>query len=199
MHPLVRPICALALVLAAPVAATAVPPKPPAAPPPRIPAEIFVDKAPEDAKCVAEIKKSARKGDEVVMLAKIGGRAEPFIRNRAMFLVADRCLKSCDQIPGDTCGKPWDYCCESPESLKANTATVVIAGPDGKPLKCAAQGVGGLEPLALVVIEGKVVERDDKGVFIIEARRIHVEPKKTQEKRDAPAGETPGTPGTVPS
>ena len=192
------------LVAAAPLLfAAALPQKPPAAPPPKIPAEVFVDEAPEDAKCVAEVKKSAKKGDEVVIAAKIGGRAEPFIRNRAMFLVADRCLRSCDEIPGDTCVKPWDYCCEPAESLKANTATILIAGPDGKPLKCPAQGVAGLEPLALVVIEGKVVERDDKGVFVVEARRIHVEPKKPKAAPaaapDAESPEKPQKPGTVPS
>ena len=185
----VRTFHSLALALAAPLLFAAAPPqKPPAAPPPKIPAEIFVDEAPEDAKCVAEVKKSAKKGDEVVIAAKIGGRAEPFIRNRAMFLVADRCLRSCDEIPGDTCVKPWDYCCEPAESLKANTATILIAGPDGKPLKCPAQGVAGLEPLALVVIE---------------ARRIHVEPKKPKAAPaaapDAESTEKPQKPGTVPS
>jgi hypothetical protein len=146
-----------------------------AAPAPKIPDATFVDEEPADAKCVAEVKKAAKKGERVVVKAKVGGRSEPFVKNRAMLVVADRCMKSCDQIPGDTCAKPWDYCCEPPESLKANTMTVQFVGADGKVLKTGAQGVHGLEPLALVVIVGKVVERDDKGTFVVQAEKVFVE------------------------
>ena len=93
-------------------------------------------------------------------------------------MVADRSLRSCDEIPGDTCSKPWDYCCESPESKKANMATIQFTGADGKPLKVGAQSAGGLEPLGLVVIEGVVSEIDDKGTFVIDARKVFVEPAK---------------------
>jgi len=150
------------------------PPKPPTDAP-RIPDSVFVDAEPADAKCVSVAKKDAKKGDTVVIQAKIGGRAEPFVKNRAIVIIADRCMKSCDQIPGDTCAKPWDYCCEPPESLKANTMTLQFTGEDGKVLKTSAQGVHGLEPLALVVIEGVVTEKDDKGTFVVRAKRVYVE------------------------
>jgi hypothetical protein len=139
---------------------------------------VFVAEAPKDAKEVAAVKKSAKKGDTVVVKAKVGGRAEPFVKNRAIFMVADRSLKSCDEVPGDTCPRPWDYCCESSESKKANMATVQFTGADGKPLKVGAQAAGGLEPLRLVVIEGVVSEVDDKGTFVIDARKVFVEPAK---------------------
>ena len=154
------------------------PPTTPPAESPRIPPAVFVTEAPKDAKDVAALKKSAKRGDTVVMKAKIGGRSEPFVKNRAVFMVADRSLRSCDEIPGDTCSKPWDYCCESPESKKANMATIQFTGADGKPLKVGAQSAGGLEPLGLVVIEGVVSEIDDKGTFVIDARKMFVEPAK---------------------
>ncbi len=152
------------------------PPSTPATGTPVIAPSLFVTEKPADAKAVAASKKSAKKGDTVVIEAKIGGRADPFVKNRAMFMVADRSLKSCDQIPGDTCAKPWDYCCEPPESKKTNMMTVQIVGADGKPLKVGAQGAGHLEPLALIVIEGTVAEVDDKGTFIVNATKIFVEP-----------------------
>ena len=167
-------ICSLLVLLAPPANAPATPP----AEAPRIPDSVFVAEAPKDAKEVAAVKKSAKKGDTVVVKAKVGGRAEPFVKNRAIFMVADRSLKSCDEIPGDTCSRPWDYCCESPESKKANMATVQFTGADGKPLKVGAQAAGGLEPLRLVVIEGVVSEVDDKGTFVIDARKVFVEPAK---------------------
>ena len=155
------------------------PPTAPTEPPtvaPVIAPSLFVTEKPADAKPVAASKKSAKKGDTVVIEAKVGGRSDPFVKNRAMFMVADRSLKSCNQIPGDTCAKPWDYCCEPSESKKANMMTVQIVGADGKPIKVGAQGAGHLEPLALVVIEGTVAEVDDKGTFIVNATKIFVEP-----------------------
>ncbi|MFZ9881838.1 MAG: hypothetical protein ACO3QC_10600 [Phycisphaerales bacterium] len=163
-------------------------------PPAKIPETIFVAEKPADAKCVAEVKRAAKKGDTVVVQAKIGGRAEPFVKNRAVFLVADRCIRSCDEIPGDTCTKPWDYCCEPAESKKANMMTVQFVGADGKPLKVGAQGTKGLEPLALIVVEGKVAEADDKGTFIVNATKVHIEkPAKDARVKDDAAPNAKGT------
>ena len=162
-------LCSLVLSIA--------PPAPPAEAP-KIPPAVFVTESPKDAKDVAALKKTAKKGDTVVVRAKVGGRAEPFVKSRAIFMVADRSIKSCDEVPGDTCPRPWDYCCESPESKKANIATIQFTGSDGKPLKVGAQSAGGLEPLALVVIEGVVSEIDDKGTFVIDAKKVFVEPAK---------------------
>ncbi len=150
------------------------PPPPPAADP-KIPDAVFVAEKPKDAKSVAAMKKSAKKGDTVIIEAKVGGRSEPFVKNRAVFMVADRSLKSCDTIPGDTCAKPWDYCCEPPESKKVNMMIVQFVGDDGKPLKVGAQGSHELEPLALVVFEGVVAEVDDKGNFVVNAKKMFVE------------------------
>lgn len=169
-----------ALLLAAPVQKADDPPKGKA---PAIPETVFVAESPADAKCVAEAKKAAKKGDTVVIKAKIGGRAEPFVRNRAVVMLADRCLRSCDEIPDDPCTKPWDYCCEPPESKKANMMTMQVVGTDGKPLKTGLQGVRDLEPLALIVIEGTVAEIDANGTFVVNAAKIHVEKK-------APAGKS---------
>jgi hypothetical protein len=173
-----------AVLLEAPLAPIAIEPPKPTAPPaapnaPAIPKEVFVTEKPKDAKPVAEAKKTAKKGDTVVIEAKIGGRGEPFVKNRAIFIVADRKLKSCDEIPGDTCPKPWDYCCEPAESKKANMMTVQFVDKDGKPLKVGAQGEGGLEPLALIVFEGTVAEVDEKadgkGNFVVNVTKVFVE------------------------
>ena len=162
-------------LLTTPLPLALVAPPTPATAAPSIPKEVFVSEKPKDAKSVADAKKSAKKGDTVVIEAKIGGRDEPFVKNRAIFMVADRSLKSCDEIPGDTCPKPWDYCCETPESKKANMMTLQVVDKDGKPLKVGAQGVEGLEPLALVVFEGTVAEVDDKGNFVVRVTKMFVE------------------------
>jgi hypothetical protein len=175
-------LASIALLLAPP------PATPPATDAPRIPAAVFVTEKPKDAKCVSEVKKSAKKGDTVVFTATVGGRAEPFVKTRAIFMVADRCLKACNQNPEENCATPWDYCCEPPESKKANMLTVQFTGDDGKPLKVGARSAGGLEPLAQIVVEGVVAEADDKGTFIVTARKVFVEkPAKAADGGAAPA------------
>jgi hypothetical protein len=174
------------------------PPAGPSPSTPKIPDSVFVDAEPADAKCVAEVKKNAKKGETVVIKAKIGGRSEPFVKYRAIVVIADRCMKSCDQIPGDTCTKPWDYCCEPPESLKANTMTVQFVDDAGKVLKTGAQGVHGLEPLALVVFEGTVTEKDDKGTFVVRVTRAFVEkPKKESNSASDAESESGRASGSV--
>ena len=59
-------LASIALLLAPP------PETPPAVDGSRIPASVFVTEAPKDAKCVSEVKKSAKKGDTVVY-SKYGG------------------------------------------------------------------------------------------------------------------------------
>ena len=77
----------------------------------------------------------------------------------------------------DHCATPWDYCCEPPESITAGTATVQFVGADGKPLAVELQGQGGLAPLATITVTGVVAEKDDAGLFIVNATGIHVATK----------------------
>ena len=58
---------------------------------------------------------------------------------------------------------------------RPTTKAELLVGDDGKPIKMGAQSTGGLEPLALIVFEGIVAEIDDKGTFIVNAKKIFVE------------------------
>jgi hypothetical protein len=159
-------IVASALLVANPPAQ-----KPPA---PAIPSEAFVAEKPEDAKPLAEVKKNAKEGDKVVFEAKIGGRPEPFVKNRAIFLVADRSLKICGEEDTD-CSSAAEPCCGSTETKNQKLLTVQFVGKDGKPLRVGAEGVRGLESRAKIVVEGTVAKVDDKGNVTVTATRIFVE------------------------
>jgi hypothetical protein len=153
---------------------------PPAPATPSIPATVFVKDAPKDAKDLRETKAAAQKGEiakgaSVTIRGRIGGRAAPFVKGRAIFFLADARLVACNEKPGDTCKVPWDFCCETPESLKANTATIQIVGTDGKPLKVAAEGAGGMKPLSKVTIVGTISDVSKEGTFVVNATAIHVE------------------------
>lgn len=155
--------------------------EPPAPPPPKadaaaLPAELFLAAAPEGARGVAEAKKDPKAGDEIVLRGRIGGIDDPFTNGRAIMTVADlEGMKYCGEAgEEDGCTKPWDYCCESPEAKLANTATVRVVGADGKPLAAGLEGAGGMKPLAVVVVKGKV-SRIEGGNLVVDASGIYVE------------------------
>ncbi len=139
-----------------------------------LPSSLFVNEAPPNARAVGELKADAQATGEVVVFGRIGGRAEPFVDGMAAFILADRSMKQCNELHGDTCKKPWDYCCEPRESLAAKTATIQIVDAHGTPLRTAAQGQHGLTPMAEVTIAGTILPRPDTSVLVINASKIYV-------------------------
>lgn len=139
-----------------------------------IPADVFVDAMPGEVLDVQTLKADGPRKGEVVVRGRIGGRARPFVEGAAVFVLVDSNLKSCNELHGDKCKTPWDYCCETPESIAANTATVQIVGDDGKPIRASAMGAHGLAPLKEVVVRGEIAEGGDAGNLVINVRSIHV-------------------------
>lgn len=139
-----------------------------------LPEALFAASAPSDAQPLINVKRDARPGDTVTFEARIGGRLEPFVDGRAMFIVTDPSIKSCDQLPGDACPTPWDYCCEPKDSLLKHMATVQVVGPDGRPLNLSLKGEHGLKPLRTVYVTGTVNQADESGAFMVNAESIHV-------------------------
>lgn len=117
-------------------------------------------------------RESAKPGDTITIIGKIGGSKKPFVSGRAAFTIVDLALKSCDEIEDDMCAKPWDYCCEDKTNLRKHTAMIEVQDADGKPLSIDAQGQNGLEPLKVVVVEGTLVANDAGGACIVRADRI---------------------------
>lgn len=124
---------------------------------------------------IGEVKKSAQTGETVRFVARVGGRAACFVPGSAVFIVADPILEDCIQ-KGDGCPKPWDYCCEPKERLRANTATVRLVDADGNPLAGTAEGLGGLEPLRTIEVVGVVRETGPEGLFVVDAEQLFVSP-----------------------
>ncbi len=141
-----------------------------------MPDGLFVDAAPDGAVDIGAAKGTAKEGDEIVVSGRIGGTHDPFVGSRASFTLASAgAMKACDERPGDGCKTPWDYCCETPEDILHNTATIQVVGADGRPLKTGLQGQGGLEPLKTVTIKGTVGPRASDEVLIVNASAIHVQ------------------------
>ena len=149
-----------------------------------IPATFFTSSRPEQAAFLNDVKTSASPGDSVVFLARVGGKVDPFVENLAMFIAADPSLQSCE-IMGkhDHCPVPQDYCCEDPDLLRLGLATVQFTSPEGRIIPATAEGAGGLESLKFVVVEGEVRDRNNEGLFIVDARKVWVGGKPTYDDR----------------
>jgi len=121
---------------------------------------------PEGAVGVVEAKASAQEGDSVVIRGRIGGRAEPLTPGSPVFTMMDLGVAHCGANPEDGCETPWDYCCETPDSIVSNGATVQVTGVEGGTLE-------GLSPLDEVVVVGTVGPRPAPAVLTIVATGVH--------------------------
>lgn len=149
----------------------------PAAPAAAIPASIFVSESPAGAKNVAIVVKETKDGDEVIVRGRIGGRAEPFVADRAVIQLIDSSIKACTENPGDSCAKPWDMCCEPADTIAANSVSIQVIDTDGRPLKTGLKGIGGLQPLSTVTVKGKAVRPAGSKAVTINATALHVAAK----------------------
>jgi hypothetical protein len=134
-----------------------------------------VKEAPKGALSVAKARENAKPGESIVVRGKIGGRAVALAPKMAIAVLADeKAITPCNAIPGDTCATPWDYCCETPEKLKASVATIQVKDEKGKIVKAPLRGLGELKELSTIVVSGTVDAASDKDVLIINAAAIHV-------------------------
>lgn len=132
---------------------------------------------PADALSVHALKADDHTGQEVVVTGRIGGTVEPFVQNRAMFMMADMNLEMCT-TEGDHCETPWDACCETPEDRIASAITVQVKDGAGAIIKEDLNGFSGLDPLAMVTVTGTVSEQNDQ-VLVLDAKSIYIHPSNT--------------------
>src|SRR5688500_13591492 len=62
----------------------------------------------KEPKAVVKVRKEAKNGEEIVVVGRIGGRVNPWVKGAAAFSIVDEAVRSCDQIEGDNCPTPWD-------------------------------------------------------------------------------------------
>lgn len=112
--------------------------------------------SPENPSHVLDVRESGQDGTDVV----VRGRVKDFVDGRAVFTVTDSALQPCD--PEECCPTPWDYCCNSPDTIAEHTLTVELHGDDGRLIRSGLEGFHGLDHLQFVTVTGKV-KRDDQG------------------------------------
>jgi len=121
---------------------------------------------PGEALAVVDAKLAGAK-DRVVVV----GRIAKITPGSAQFTLVDTELAYCGETNHeDKCPTPWDYCCENPKTLVANSMVVEARDASGKAL--ATPALPNLREVDKVKIAGKLT-KDDFGNFTLVATGIY--------------------------
>jgi len=139
-------------------------------------AKYLLSTEPADAKGVIDVRKDVKDADAVVVVGRIGGSKEPFVKGRTAFTIVDQSLAACSDVEGDNCETPWDYCCVRKEDLARASVAIKIVDGQGKTLTHDAKDFLGIEPLQTVVVQGRA-KRDADGNLTVLAEGIYIRAK----------------------
>jgi hypothetical protein len=126
---------------------------------------------PQGAVGVVQAKADAKEGEPITLEGRIGGRGEPVSASSGVFVIMDPALPSCADNPDDQCPTPWDYCCETQETITANAATIQLRDADGNPVSLTE---GDLKPLSRVAVVGTVAPRPNNDTMVVHATGVYV-------------------------
>jgi hypothetical protein len=125
---------------------------------------------PAGAKGVKEVHAAAKDEQEVTVVGRIGGDANPWVEGQAAFVLMDSALKPCGADEG--CPTPWDCCCD-PDLSPETKAMVKIVDGSGKTVAMDAKNALGLTELQTVVVHGRA-KRDETGNLTVLADGVFV-------------------------
>lgn len=129
---------------------------------PALPEDLVVNTIEGEALVPAEARKNAKLGDTVLLTGQIGGKSNPFVPNRAMFVVTGEGTSAC----ASACGG-----CSSSKGLMA--VTVQVVDDKGKVIAASLNGYKGLKAGAKVRVQAMVLQNDEH-VFLVNAEEIAV-------------------------
>jgi hypothetical protein len=138
-------------------------------------AKYLLAREPAGARPVTDVRRSAKDGDEVAVIGRIGGNARPWVEGRAAFLIVDPSVKACTDMEHHSCPTPWDYCHTPREDLVKAMATVKVVDGRGAAVAVDARRLLGLKELQTVVAHGRA-KRDDHGNLTVLADGLFVRP-----------------------
>ncbi|MAL85117.1 MAG: hypothetical protein CMI23_01995 [Opitutae bacterium] len=104
----------------------------------------------------------------------IGGRKNPFAENRAIFILGDNTLETCDEKSVDSCPTPWDVCCEDRKKILSSTISVQVLDVDGSIIKGSLKGVSGIDSGKKIKVRGKLNTKSTAEAIILNAEAIQI-------------------------
>jgi hypothetical protein len=176
----VRGCVAFAAVLSMSLCATAIPASAAAPAASTVDKNYLLEEEPKDAADVIKTRKDSKDQEDVVVVGRIGGRVNPWVKGMAAFTIVDRTLTPCNEIEGDACKTPWDYCCAA--NLSKSTLLVMVTSKDGKVVKKNARELLGVKELDTVTLVGKA-KRDKAGNLSILVSKVYIASDKDKEAK----------------
>ena len=143
-------------------------------------ANILLTEAPASAIPVGQARLKAQPGDEVAIIGQVGGVRKPIAEDYASFVIADEAVYFCDEMADEGCATPWDACCEDPEKLAANRASVVFLDAQGQAMPVNLKKAVDLTELNLVTVKGVVAPESTPENLIIHASGLYTPQLKLQ-------------------
>ncbi len=104
---------------------------------PQAPAWVLTEE-PTGALSIVQARAEMQEGDQVVIRGRIGSRKSPMSSDSPVFTMVDLGIEYCGQTVPKGCKTPWDYCCESQETISNNSATVEMV--EGGEINLIAEG-----------------------------------------------------------
>jgi hypothetical protein len=128
---------------------------------------------PEECIGVMEARTDAKDGDEITLVARVGGRKNPWVEGRAAFMVIDASMAvvatGTESGKGQIC---LDDCCAA---LRGECTTMVkFLDDQGGVLPTDARELFQLKPDDMVVIQGHVQRDEEQSTFAVVAKSIYV-------------------------
>lgn len=118
---------------------------------------------------VFDLRSEDLSGKEVV----VRGTVQEFVEGFAAFVLVEDTLLSCNEITGDECETPWDYCCADPDEVTRGSAFVEFREGD-KAGAWQVEGFHGIAQLSEVVVTG-TLEVDDANNLSLAASSIRLQ------------------------
>lgn len=123
---------------------------------------------------VCEFRETNDTTKDYIVEGFIGGRKNPFAENRAIFILGDNTLETCDEKSDDSCPTPWDVCCEDRNKILSSTISVQILDANGFIINGTLQGVSGIDSGKNIKVRGKLNMKSTAEAIIMNAEAIQI-------------------------
>jgi hypothetical protein len=133
--------------------------------------QFYLSVQPEEVADVIPVREEAKNGEAIVVIGRIGGRKNPWVKGACAFSLVDCALTPCNEMPGENCPTPWDYCC-SPNLAKSSLLVMFVDDGD-KVIRKDARELLGVKELDTVMIQGSA-KRDKAGNVMLMAKRLYI-------------------------
>jgi hypothetical protein len=133
----------------------------------------ILSEEPDGAVGVMIAREDSKDQDDIVLVGRIGGRKNPWIKGRSAFMLIDAAMTVVadgeESGEGQVC---MDDCCAS---LRTDCTTLVkIVDDQNKPLAIDARELLGAKVNDMVVIKGKVQRDKKQGTFTVAATGVYI-------------------------